>query len=254
MSRPLRASVPRSPSPARGVRPGRAPRASAGGGPTVWVVDDDEDVRASIALLMRSVRLATRTFAGADEFLAAWRPEEPGCVVLDVRMPGMSGLELQSVLNERRADVPIVFLSGHGDIPMALRAVRSGALDFLEKPFRDQALIDAVHAALAEDASRRAARYEREALRSLVGSMSPREAEVAGLVVDGLSSPEIARKLKLSPRTVEMHRARAMRRLGVENVAELARLILAARALGGPPAAPASAARARRAPKRAARG
>lgn len=222
--------------------------------PTVHVVDDDPDIRSSIALLMKSVRLPARTWAGADEFLAAWRPEEPGCIVLDVRMPGMSGLELQARLKERGAAIPIVFLSGHGDIPMALRAVRSGALDFLEKPFRDQALIDAVHAALAEDESRRAARSEREALRALVGSMSRREAQVADLVVDGLSSPEIARKLKLSPRTVEMHRARAMRRLGVENVAELAKVILAARALGGTAATSVSAARARRVPRRAARG
>lgn len=254
-SRP--AANPRGPGSARAVpqvRPGRATRASAGRGPTVWVVDDDDDIRSSIALLMRSVRLASRTFAGAEEFLAAWRPEEPGCLVLDVRMPGTSGLELQAVLNERGAEVPVVFLSGHGDIPMALRAVKSGALDFLEKPFRDQSLIDAVHVALAEDASRRAARSEREALRALVGSMSRREAQVADFVVDGLSSPEIARKLKLSPRTVEMHRARAMRRLGVENVAELAKVILAARALGGPPAPQAPAARAKRIARRAARG
>ena len=218
------------------------------GGPAVHVVDDDPDIRSSIALLMKSVRLRALTHAGADEFLAAWRPDEPGCLVLDVRMPGMSGLELQALLKERGAEVPIVFLSGHGDIPMALRAVRAGALDFLEKPFRDQALIDAVHAALAEDASRRAARRDRDALRSLVASMSPREAEVAGFVADGLSSPEIARKLKLSPRTVEMHRARAMRRLGVENVAELTRLILAARALASSTAAPS------RPPRRPSRG
>jgi FixJ family two-component response regulator len=219
-----------------------------GKSPVVHVVDDDADIRASIALLLKSVRLAARTHAGADEFLAAWRPEEPGCLVLDVRMPGTSGLELQALLKERGAGIPIVFLSGHGDIPMALRAVKSGALDFLEKPFRDQALIDAVHAALAEDASRRAARGEREALRSLVASMSPREAEVSGLVADGFSSPEIARKLRLSPRTVEMHRARAMRRLGVENVAELTRLILAARALAASTAAPS------RPPRRSRRG
>ena len=201
--------------------------------PTVHVVDDDPDIRSSIALLMKSVRLTARTWAGADEFLAAWRPEEPGCLVLDVRMPGMSGLELQALLQERGAGIPIVFLSGHGDIPMALRAVKNGALDFLEKPFRDQALIDAVHAALAEDATRRRTRAEREEVLALVTSLSPREAEVAGLVADGLSSPEIAKKLKLSPRTVEMHRARAMRRLGVESVAELTRVILSARALSG---------------------
>lgn len=237
-------------------RESRARRPSGGpprpvNAPTVFVVDDDEDIRSSIALLMKSVRLTARAFAGADEFLEAWRPEEPGCLVLDVRMPGMSGLELQAVLIERNATIPIVFLSGHGDIPMALRAVKSGALDFLEKPFRDQALIDAVHAALSQDEARREARKERDALTALVASMSPREAEVAGLVADGLSSPEIARKLKLSPRTVEMHRARAMRRLGVDSVAELARLILAGRALS----APAGAAGRRRKPApRAARG
>ena len=215
------------------------------GAPTVHVVDDDPDIRTSIALLMKSVRLAARTWAGADDFLASWRPEEPGCLVLDVRMPGMSGLELQALLKERGSGIPIVFLSGHGDIPMALRAVKNGALDFLEKPFRDQALIDAVHAALAEDAARRRNRAEREKVLALVASLSPREAEVAGLVADGLSSPEIAKKLRLSPRTVEMHRARAMRRLGVENVAELTGVILAARALSGPvaPARPRRAAR-----------
>jgi two-component system response regulator DctR len=219
--------------------------------PTVFVVDDDPDILSSIALLMKSVRLRTRTFAGADEFLAGYRPEEPGCLVLDVRMPGMSGLELQALLKERGAGIPIVFLSGHGDIPMALRAVKSGALDFLEKPFRGQALIDVVHAALAADASRRSARTKRDELKSLVGSLSPREAQVADLVVDGLSSPEIAKKLKLSPRTVEMHRARAMRRLGVENVAELTRVILAARALAPPTPAPSAPVRR---PRRGGRG
>ncbi len=206
--------------------------------PTVFVVDDDPDIRSSIALLMKSVRLRTQTFAAADEFLAAYLPDQPGCLLLDVRMPGMSGLGLQTLLAERGAEVPIVFLSGHGDIPMALRAVRAGALDFLEKPFRDQTLIDAVRVALAEDEARRRTRRERDAVTALVASMSPREAEIAGFVADGLSSPEIARKLRLSPRTVEMHRARAMRRLGVESVAELTRLILAARALAASTAAP----------------
>ena len=206
--------------------------------PTVFVVDDDPDIRSSIALLMKSVRLRTQTFAAADEFLEAYLPDQPGCLLLDVRMPGMSGLGLQTLLAERGAEVPIVFLSGHGDIPMALRAVRAGALDFLEKPFRDQTLIDAVRVALAEDEARRRTRRERDAVTALVASMSPREAEIAGFVADGLSSPEIARKLRLSPRTVEMHRARAMRRLGVESVAELTRLILAARALAASTAAP----------------
>lgn len=198
--------------------------------PTVFVVDDDPDIRSAIALLMKSVQLPVRSFEGADEFLAAWKEEEPGCLVLDVRMPGMSGLELQAVLKERKAGIPIVFLSGHGDIPMALRSVRNGALDFLEKPFRSQALIDAVHAALARDAASRSQRSEQESLRALVATLTPREAQVAGFVADGLSSPVIAKKLRLSPRTVEMHRARLMRRLGVEGVADVTRVILEARA------------------------
>lgn len=208
--------------------------------PTVLVVDDDPDIRSAIALLMKSVRLPARTFAGADEFLASWKADEPGCLVLDVRMPGMSGLELQAILRERGAEIPIVFLSGHGDIPMALRAVRNGALDFLEKPFRDQALIDAVHAAIAEDAARRQRRDAKKRVLALYSTLSPREAQVGGLVADGYSSPEIAEKLRLSPRTVEMHRARAMRRLGVEGVADLTRLILEARTLSAPVSAAAS--------------
>ncbi len=201
--------------------------------PTVFVVDDDPDIREAVALLMKSVRLPVRSFAGAAEFLAAWDPDQPGCLVLDVRMPGMSGLELQNELNDRGAGIPIVFLSGHGDISMALRAVREGAVDFLEKPFRDQALIDAVHAALGLDESRRKARTEGDRVLALVGSLTPREAQVSELVASGRSSPEIARSLKLSSRTVEMHRARAMRRLGVDGVAELTRLILEARLVSG---------------------
>jgi two-component system, LuxR family, response regulator FixJ len=197
--------------------------------PTVFVVDDDADIRAAVALLMKSVKLPVRTFAGADEFLSKWDPGDAGCLVLDVRMPGMSGLELQNVLRERNADIPVVFLSGHGDIPMALRAVRAGAVDFIEKPFRDQPLIDAVHEALAQDEARREGRSERESLLNRVGALTSRERQVAELVASGRSSPEIAKALKLSSRTVEMHRARAMRRLGVEGVVELTRFILEAR-------------------------
>jgi len=149
-------------------------------------------------------------------------------------MPGMSGLEVLRDLRSRHdaADLPVVMATARD--AMALRAVRLGALDFLEKPFRDQALIDAVHAALAEDASRRRRRETTEGLLALYAALSPREAQVGGLVADGFSSPEIAEKLGLSPRTVEMHRARAMRRLGVDGVVELTRVILEARALSGP--------------------
>ncbi len=167
----------------------------------------------------------------------------------------MSGLELQAVLMERKVEIPIVFLSGHGDIPMALRSVRNGALDFLEKPFRDQTLIDAVHAALARDAVSRSQRGERERLCTLVMTLSPREAEVAGFVADGLSSPVIAKRLRLSPRTVEMHRARLMRRLGVEGVADVTRVILEARAASLiSPSAPARTRARRPQPRTGARG
>ena len=213
---------------------------------TVFVVDDDPDIRAAVALLMKSVKLPVRTFAGADEFLSKWDPGDAGCLVLDVRMPGMSGLELQNVLRERNAEIPIVFLSGHGDIPMALRAVRSGAVDFIEKPFRDQPLIDAVHEALVLDEARRQDRSERDNLLGRVGALTPRERQVAELVASGRSSPEIAKALKLSSRTVEMHRARAMKRLGVEGVVEMTRLILEARRASGSRApAPARASRER---------
>lgn len=231
-----------------------APRAGKPGGadapPTVFVVDDDADLRASIALLMRSVRLPVRSYAGADEFLADWKAEHPGCLILDVRMPGMSGLELQALLEERGTHIPVVFLSGHGDIPMALRAVRAGALDFLEKPFRDQSLIDAVHAALAADEAWRRERGEKQHLSALVEALSPREAQVAALVADGHSSPEIARKLRLSPRTVEMHRARLMKRLGVEGVADVTRVILEARGASLLPSAAPARRPSGRAPRR----
>ncbi len=207
--------------------------ARANGSPTVFVVDDDPDIRAAVALLMKSVKLPVRTFAGAGEFLSKWDPGDAGCLVLDVRMPGMSGLELQNVLHDRGEEIPVVFLSGHGDIPMALRAVRSGAVDFIEKPFRDQPLIDAVHEALALDEARREEKGEREGLLGRVGALTPRERQVAELVASGRSSPEIAKALKLSSRTVEMHRARAMKRLGVEGVVEMTRLILEARRASG---------------------
>lgn len=199
--------------------------------PAVWVVDDDRDVRDALGLLLRSHGLQVETCAGGEELLARVGPGTQGCILLDVRMPGLSGLEVQQELVKRGLRQPVVFLSGHGDIPMVVRVVRAGALDFLEKPVGEAPLLAAVQRALASDRERRRAESRNDKVRSLVSSMSPRESEVADLLVEGLRTPEIAERLDLSPRTVEMHRARLLKRLGARTTAEAARIIQSARAL-----------------------
>ena len=201
--------------------------------PTVFVVDDEKDVCASIVLLLRSAGLRSRAFTDPRAFLRAIRPETPGCVVLDVRMPRLSGLEVQQRLVRAGALQPVVFVSGHGDIPMALRAVRAGALDFVEKPFRADSLLDLVRRGVELDARRRREGPGREEAAGLVAALTPREREVAEAVADGRSSREIAARLSLSVRTVEMHRARAMKALGVKGTAEMIALVLAARSGNG---------------------
>lgn len=198
--------------------------------PTVFVVDDEKDVCDSIVLLLRGAGLRARAFTDPAAFLRALRPQAPGCVLLDVRMPRLSGLEVQQRLLRRGARQPVVFVSGHGDIPMALRAVRAGALDFVEKPFRAEALLDLVRRGVEIDARRRREGPAREEASALVAALTRREREVAEAVAEGLSSREIAQRLSLSVRTVEMHRARAMRALGVKGTAEMIGLVLAARA------------------------
>jgi FixJ family two-component response regulator len=204
--------------------------------PTVFVVDDEKDVCESIALLLRSAGLRARPFTDPAAFLKAVRPETPGCVLLDVRMPRLSGLEVQQRLLRRGARQPVVFVSGHGDIPMALRAVRAGALDFVEKPFRAETLIDLVRRGIEIDARRRKEGPARDEASALVAALTRREREVAEAVADGRSSREIAESLSLSVRTVEMHRARAMKALGVKGTAEMISLVLAARAAALAPA------------------
>jgi two-component system, LuxR family, response regulator FixJ len=216
-------------SPAR-RQPG-APRKSPTA-PLVAVVDDNADVCKAIAMTLATVGLQAKEFTDPIAFLDAFDPAQFGCVVLDVRMPRMSGLELQQVLNSRRVETPIVFVSGHGDIPMALAAVKAGALDFLEKPWRDQVLIDAVNEAIAVNARRRAANAEHEALRTRLEGLTVREREVAVEVAAGHNAADIAGRLGLSRRTVEMHRLRAMRRLGVHSSTELTRVIIEGRAAG----------------------
>jgi FixJ family two-component response regulator len=193
---------------------------------TVHVVDDDDAVRSSLRLLLKSVGLPTIAYASAQEFLTAWDSDQPGCLVLDVRMPGMSGIELQAELNQRGAIIPVIFISGHGDIPMAVEAIQHGAFDFLQKPFRDQDLIDRVQRALASDAEHRQVLQQRETLRQRFESLTPREQEVLQLVTQGKANKVMAGDLGVSQRTVEIHRARVMEKMGAHSLAQLVRMVL----------------------------
>jgi two-component system, LuxR family, response regulator FixJ len=194
--------------------------------PTVFVVDDDNAVRNSLRLLLKSVGLASQPLGSAAEFLETYRPSQPGCLVLDVRMPGMSGLELQRELNLRGATIPVIFITGHGDIPMAVDAMQQGAFDFLAKPFRDQELIDRVQRALAKDATTRAALRERERIRERLDSLTPREREVLSLMTQGKPNKIMAHELGVSQRTVEIHRARVMEKSGAGSLAQLVRMVM----------------------------
>jgi RNA polymerase sigma factor (sigma-70 family) len=199
-------------------------------GSTVFLVDDDDAVRDSVSLLMRSAGLRTREFASAAEFLDQYGQEQLGCLLLDVRMPGMSGLDLQEELNKRNHTLPIVFISAHGDIPMAVEAIRRGAIDFIQKPFDDQELLDKVKQAL--DSSER--RYEEESerldIRQRVESLTAREREVMSQVVQGKANKVIASDLGVSQRTVEIHRARVMEKMQAASLAQLVRMVLVAEA------------------------
>ena len=194
--------------------------------PTVFVVDDDESVRGSLRFLLRSAGLESRAFGSATEFLAGYDPAQPGCLVLDVRMPGMNGLELQQELNLRGAVIPVIFITGHGDIPMAVEAMQHGAHDFLQKPFRDEDLIERVRRALAKDAKARASLEEHNAIRARLESLTPREREVLALMARGKPNKIMAHELGVSQRTVEIHRARVMEKSGASSLAELVRMVM----------------------------
>ena len=196
-------------------------------GPTVYVVDDDETFRRSLRWLLESVGLAVATYATAGEFLGAYRAGDPGCLVLDVRMPGMSGLQLQDEARARGLRLPIVFLTAHGDVPMAVAAVQKGAVDFVQKPYNDQRLLDVVQAALQRDADARAAGERQRRTAALVAAMTPREREVMSGVVAGKTNKAIAEGLGVAVKTVEAHRARVMEKMGASSLAELVRLVSA---------------------------
>lgn len=196
--------------------------------PTVFVVDDDPAMRDSLRWLLESVGLSVRTYATAAAFLADRDPGAPGCLILDVRMPGMSGLDLQEELGRRGTDLPTIVVTGHAEVPMAVRAVKAGAIDFIEKPFSDQLLLDRVRQAIEIDRQEREARERREEARRRVGHLTPREREVLDLVVVGKANKEIASALGLSPKTVEVHRARVMEKMEVDSLADLIRVALQA--------------------------
>ena len=194
--------------------------------PTVFLVDDDEAVRDSLGLLMKSVALTSRSYASANDFLAEYDPDCPGCLILDIRMPGMSGMELQQKLIDIRAILPIIFITGHGDIPMAVEAMQRGAVDFIPKPFRDNELLDRINQALEDDRKNRDSLVEREEVEKRLEKLTPREKQVLELVVQGKANKVIAGDLEVSQRTVEIHRARVMEKMQVRSLAQLVRIVM----------------------------
>jgi FixJ family two-component response regulator len=192
--------------------------------PTVFVIDDDEDMRSALGNLFRSVGHEVKLFGSAAEFLQDTSSDTPGCLVLDVRLPGMSGLDFQNKLASTNAHIPIVFMTGHGDIPMSVRAMKAGAVDFLTKPFRDQDMLDAVTRAIEADRSRRSSQRASSGVRDSYGRLSPREREVMTLVTRGLMNKQVAHELGLSEITVKLYRGQAMRKMGAGSLADLVRM------------------------------
>lgn len=196
---------------------------TASGAPLVVVVDDEAAVRDSLDSLLRSIGLRTLLFGSPAELLQGSIPDAPGCLVLDVRLPGISGLDFQDQLSRNGIDLPIVFMTGHGDIPMTVRAMKAGAVDFLSKPFRDQDMLDAVASAIERDKLRRTEAASRDGLNARYGTLTSREREVLALVVSGLMNKQVAGKLGLSEITVKIHRGNVMRKMGVRSLADLVR-------------------------------
>ncbi len=198
---------------------------------TVYIVDDDEDIREGFSLLLETVGQRHEVYSSAIEFLESFHVEMSGCLVLDIRMPRMSGLELQQKLSEEGSVLPVIFITGHGDIPMAVEAMRRGALDFVRKPFREQNVLDRINEALDLDAGKRKILLDRQQVLDRMGNLSEREREVLELVALGRMNKVVAADLGISERTVEVHRANVMKKLGVETLAQLVRVKITAELL-----------------------
>jgi len=196
----------------------------AGEEAVVFVVDDDSAARAAIRSLLNSVGLRVETFGSAQEFLASQRPDAPACLVLDVRLPGVSGLDFQRDLAARNVAIPIIFITGHGDIPMSVEAMKAGAMEFLTKPFRGQVLLDAIHKAIERDRAARQEQSKVAALRERLATLTPREREVMQLVISGLLNKQIASEFGASERTVKIHRGQVMRKMGAKSLPDLVRM------------------------------
>jgi len=192
--------------------------------PVVFVIDDSPSVREALDSLIRSVHLGVRTFGSTDEFLQSKRPDAPGCIVLDVRLPGLSGLDFQREMVKSEIDLPVIFITGHGDVPMSVRALKAGAIEFLPKPFRDQDLLDAIHVGLERDRARRQRSMVVAALRGHFDKLTSRERQIMLKVTSGRPNKQIAAELKLSEVTVKVHRRHVMRKMKAKSLADLVRM------------------------------
>ncbi len=193
--------------------------------PTVYIVDDDHAVRDALRMLIKSVGLPVQVYASGDEFLGAWQAEMRGCIVADIRMPGMSGLEMQEALLERGCRLPVIFITGHGDVPMAVEAMKAGALDFVQKPFRDQDLLDRINEGLQQEKSLHQVEVEIDEITGRLEALTPRERQVLERVVSGQPNKVIAMDLDVSQRTVEIHRARVMEKMQARSLAQLVQMM-----------------------------
>jgi FixJ family two-component response regulator len=196
--------------------------------PTVFVVDDDQAMRNSLKWLIESVAMQVETFDSADAFIRSYYPGRSGCLLLDVRMPGMSGLELQEYLVQQRISIPVIIITGHGDVPMAIRAMKAGAVDFIEKPFNDELLLESIRHALQKDELQRDQQKQRAEVAERLARLTPREHEVMAMVTGGKANKEIAAGLGVSAKTVEAHRARVMEKMEAHSLAELVRMAMLA--------------------------
>ena len=198
---------------------------------TVYVVEDDEAVRDSLELLLKSDGKPVKTYESATAFLKDYSDKMAGCIVLDIRMPGMDGMELQKKLNEKHSILPIIFVTGHGDVPMAVDAMKEGAVDFIQKPYREEALLEKIEAALKQDLEQRKSLDEKQEIIRRIKSLTPREHEIMNRMIAGQANKVIAIELEISQRTVEIHRSRVMHKMGTHSLAHLVRMVLSVKDL-----------------------